>query len=175
MCMHAAPHRKRTLIPTNIPQLESLSRRCNHNYKHAPLSGSERIVREDGTSKWVSKTSQAGIYPADLCASWATILARIAPSEAYGETPAFAYAWKSELGRCLVASHVEAGAEQPRDDAGNPTVAPFRSGDDVCTSGHGECEAASAYIGRHPIVFGNSSLDDVRRAEEQGHYIPRRG
>ena len=60
----------RTVILTNIMNMNKLACCCDHNHEHVVAFGRVKVG-----SKWYTRTSLAAAYPPRLCQQWAGIVA----------------------------------------------------------------------------------------------------
>ena len=62
--------RKDTVLVSNIPELSSLSRRCDNHHHHIHAIGTCHVQ-----GRGVKRAAAAGCYPKALCTAWARAVA----------------------------------------------------------------------------------------------------
>lgn len=169
MCMYGADHRKRTLLLTNLPELDRLGcdRKCNHAYRHTPLAGTCRVIDDDGRAHWVNRTSLAGAYPEELCADWASLVASVAPAGSFGPEPSWLNEWKVKFHAAA-----EHGARRPRQKSRRAGPRLDLRLDVTKADADEACALAERYLTKHTPAYGNTSASEVRKIEAAGDALP---
>ena len=155
MCRFGSAYRKPTALLTTLSELESLSKRCNHAFRHIPAAGSTR-VRVGSGYKWVARTTLAGVYPAQLCTAWARQV-RSASSLAASSRPRDAAKLAARL-QAELDSHVRRRSSAKGHRAPAATAIEQQlGGDDYATGAGSALREAQRHLATHTVTFGGSA------------------
>ena len=173
MCRFGSAYRKPTALLTTLSELESLSKRCNHAFRHIPAAGSTR-VRVGSAYKWVARKTLAGVYPAQLCTAWARQV-RSASSLAASSRPRDAAKLAARL-QAELDSHVRRRSSAKGHRAPAATAIEQQlGGDDYATGASSTLREAQRYLATHTVTFGGSARTRIGRESAKGSSKPHAG